>query len=246
MKRFFILALLVVCAAALYAEETRLYTIDFEEPDYTPGEITGQQGWTKLGWYVADGSVVVNDPVTAAEGEQYLQGNDGGSYGAANHYKTIDISASYVAGTKLRIGAYLLCPSTATENFFLKLHNLGATGRTYDVELAEIQLSPSGSLYVYGKDRVSVSGLTQDAWHHVSIVIDPPTKTIESAEVDGEPLSGTPILYKSYDEEGANDIIDGLRFMKSGCLDGFTVDAVPEPAVLALLALIGLFAARKN
>ena len=252
MKKLLVL-LVAVCAVSVLAESTVLKVIDFETSEgYTAGDVIGQNGWYKI-YSGPDRQIVVNDPTVAPSGSQYLTHNPENQYGP-NSATKFDISGSYVAGCKLLISwdqaGYV------SDNSYIKLHNLGDSGKDYDVEIAEIIINKDGyvSITATRADKSStftkgVSLADVTAFHHFTLLIDPATRGIKEYTVDGNVVADLTDTYYKNEKDGkpyGGDLIDGVRFMNRGSFDNFKVEMVPEPAAFALIALLGLFFARKQ
>ena len=253
MNKFLVL-LAVVCVASAMAESTVLKVIDFETSEgYNPGTLKGQNGWT-YDWSSDDANMVVNDAEVAPSGSQYyLMGEDGND---ARGRVTFDISSQYAAGAKLRISWFSAGKSGKTH--YAKFHDLGTTGKPYNVEICELTISGNSSnLNVSKEDKSGTTSFNKSladptAFHEFSVLIDPPTKTIKEYTVDGEVIfDGSSVYY--YKSEAFGDaigqggaLIDGIRCQGAGMFDGLKVEMVPEPAFFGLVALLGLFFARKQ
>ncbi|MBO7542555.1 hypothetical protein J6T93_01435 [bacterium] len=253
MKKLLVL-LVAVCAVSVLAESIVLKTIDFETSEgYSAGELLGQNGWYSI--FSANGrQQVVNDPTTAPSGSQYATFTEDSN--GPNSAVKFDISEDYVPGCKLLI-SWDQAGSTE-QNGYIKLHNAGDTGKTYDIEIAEIIMYKPSSTYaaitVSKKDKsgtltkgVDVGDTT--AFHHFTLLIDPATRCIKEYTVDGNVIDDITDTYYKNECDGktrGGDLIDGVRFMNKGSFDNFKVEMVPEPAFLGLLALAGLFFVRKQ
>ena len=253
MKKLLVL-LVAVCAVSALAENIVLKTIDFETSEgYSAGELLGQNGWYSI--YSANGrQQVVNDPTTAPSGSQYATFTEDSN--GPNSAVKFDISEDYVPGNKLLI-SWDQAGSTA-QNGYIKLHNAGDTGKNYDIEIAEIIMYKPSSTYaaitVSKKDKsgtltkgVDVGDTT--AFHHFTLLIDHATRCIKEYTVDGNVIDDITDTYYKNECDGktrGGDLIDGVRFMNKGSFDNFKVEMVPEPAIFGLLALLGLFFARKQ
>lgn len=253
MKKVLIL-LAAVCVVSAMAENTVLHVIDFETSEgYSAGELLGQNGWYSI--FSANGrQQVVNDPTTAPSGSQYATFTEDSN--GPNSAVKFDISEDYVPGCKLLI-SWDQAGSTE-QNGYIKLHNLGDSGKTYDVEIAEIIMYKPSSTYaaitVSKKDKsgtltkgVDVGDTT--AFHHFTLLIDPATRCIKEYTVDGNVIDDITDTYYKNECDGktrGGDLIDGVRFMNKGSFDNFKVEMLPEPAIFGLLALAGLFFVRKQ
>ena len=255
MKKLLVL-LVAVCAVSVLAESTVLFVYDFETSEgYNAGTIKDQKGWT-YDWSSDADNMIINDSTVAASGSQYLSlGDDGGDARCRN---TFDISSSFKAGNKLRISWYSAGKSGKTH--YAKFHNLGTTGEPYDVEMFELQIyGGTVAFNVSKEDKSGTQGIMKYGlanptdFHEVSVVVDPATKTIKEYTFDGEVLfDGSTTLYYKNEASGqkkageGGSLIDGVRLQGGGAFDGFKVEMVPEPAIFGLLALLGLFFARKQ
>ncbi|MBO7435097.1 hypothetical protein J6U76_03770 [bacterium] len=253
MKKVLIL-LAAVCVVSAMAENTVLHVIDFETSEgYSAGELLGQNGWYSI--FSANGrQQVVNDPTTAPSGSQYATFTEDSN--GPNSAVKFDISEDYVPGCKLLI-SWDQAGSTE-QNGYIKLHNAGDTGKTYDIEIAEIIMYKPSSTYaaitVSKKDKsgtltkgVDVGDTT--AFHHFTLLIDPATRCIKEYTVDGNVIDDITDTYYKNECDGktrGGDLIDGVRFMNKGSFDNFKVEMLPEPAIFGLLALAGLFFVRKQ
>ena len=253
MKKLLVL-LTLVCATIAFAEGTVLHVIDFETSEgYNPGTLKGQNGWT-YDWSSDDANMVVNDAEVAPSGSQYyLMGEDGND---ARGRVTFDISDQYVEGNKLRISWYSAGKSGKTH--YAKFHDLGTTGKPYNVEMFELQIyGNTSNLQVSKEDKSGTTSFNKyladpTVFHEFSVLVDPADKTIKEYTVDGEVIfDGSSVYYYKSESTGeavgqGGALIDGIRCQGAGMYDGLKVEMVPEPAVFGLLALLGLFFARKQ
>lgn len=255
MKKLLVL-LAAVCAVSVLAEGTLVYSIGFETSEgYAADKDLIEQGWRSI-WSGVGRDMVRSDATEAPSGTQYVvMGNDDESQGANCSY-VFNISSQYKAGQKVRISWNSKNSTTSGKVHYVKLHNLGTSGQNYDVEIAEMTIQSSGWSYLAvckeDKTSTSVSKLIQaGAWHDFSLTIDPAThKIMEYVIDDNVVLNGTEnYCYKSDKGDGIagrGDLIDGVRLMNFGAFDNFQVEVVPEPAFFGLIALLGLFFARKQ
>lgn len=248
MKKLLVL-LTIACATVAFAENQTLFSIDFEESEgFTAGSVTGQVGWTDLAWWVVTHSFVIADESGAQSGSQYLHVAEDGDSNANQQNNTIDISEEYTEGMKLLLHGWAKADFTGTAPLSIRFHCLGTSGKGYDVEIAEFnfQQDGSGNAYVSGKN-LTFEGLTQGVYYEFGVRIDPSTKTVEKVFVGENSYEGEGMTYKSATAEGCGSLPDGIRvYNGKGCLDNFKIDVVPEPAFLGLLAIAGLFFARKQ
>lgn len=246
MKKLFLL-LTIVCATVAFAENQTLFSIDFEESEgYTTGTLVGQNGWKELAWWANTEVFVENDENAAASGSQYIESNPSGVNVQLNG---IDISEGYVSGYPLLVRAYAQANFVeGGEPMSVRFHCLGTSDKSYDVEIAEFNFNQdgSGNAYVTGKN-MTFDGLVEGQYYEFGVQIDPATKTVEKIFVGENSYEGEGMTYKSINEEGCGSLPDGIRIYNgSGKLDDFSIEMVPEPASLGLLALLGLFFVRKE
>ena len=79
------------------------------------------------------------------------------------------------------------------------------------------------------------------------MVIDPADKKVEKVFIGDTVREDEGMTYKSATAEGCGNLPDGFRvYNGSGKIDNISIDVVPEPAFLGLLALAGLFFVRKQ
>ena len=247
MKKFLVLSVLL-CAGIVLAEEANLWKCDFEEGEgYSEAKITGQNGWDKLAWWAKDDAYVVKG--TAASGEQFLSCEpiEGESVNVMNN--TIDISGDYQEGSKLMVSAYAK-PGFVSGRAKMspRFHCLGTSGKTYDVQIAEFNFNQDGTAQAWVKGgTLSVSGLTEGQWVKFGVVIDPANKKVEKIFIGDNEKEGDDMYYQHADTAGCGSLPDGFRVYDGpGAIDNISIDVVPEPAFLGLLALVGLFFARKQ
>lgn len=258
MKKVLIL-LAAVCVASAMAENVVLKTIDFETSEgYQAGDLLNQNGWYSI-YSDSNRQMVVNDSTAAPSGTQYVDMDYDADHGVNSAVK-FDVSEDFENGNKLRISWYSRGSEISGKTHYTKLHNIGTTGRNFDVEIAEFTIGSSGwaNLTVSKEDKSGTVNLGKfltnpTDWHFCQLTVDPADKTIKEWVLDGEVIfDGSAVYY--YKNEGYNNaykglggnLIDGVRIMNYGAFDGFKVEMVPEPAVFGLLALLGLFFARKQ
>ncbi len=261
MKKLLVL-LVAVCAVAALAENVTLWSCDFETGDgYQADKDLIEQGWGSI-WSGVGREMVVNDANEAPSGVNYVKMGDAEEANGANCYFNFDVSGSYQEGCKLLVSWYAKGSPTNNKWHYTKLHNSGTTGKNYDVEIAEFTIQPDGKadLTVSKEDKTGTVGIRKvlsnpTDWHFCQLLIDPKDKTIKEWVIDDEVIfDGSSVYY--YKNEGycttaslkgmGGKLIDGFRLMNYGAFDGFKVEMVPEPAVFGLIALLGLFFARKQ
>lgn len=257
MKKLLVL-LVAVCAVSVLAESIVLKTIDFETSEgYTAGDLLNQNGWYGI-WSGSNRQMVVNDSTVAPSGSQYVD-MDYDAENGVNSAVKFDVSQDFKDGNKLRISWYSRGSEISGKMHYTKLHNIGTTGKNYDVEIAEFTIDGSGKakLSVSKEDKTGTTDIEKmltnpTDWHFCQLTVDPADKTIKEWVLDDEVIfDGTAVYY--YKNEGyyankglGGNLIDGVRIMNYGAFDGFKVEMVPEPAVFGLIALLGLFFARKQ
>lgn len=259
-----LLTLVVLGAIVAFAENTVLHVIDFETSEgYHVGNLKGQNGWT---WdYSADEyNQVVSDTTGVPSGSQYASiGVVGGEIqsGIGRPRVAFDISEDYVQGNKLLVS--WASSRQSGQTLAIKLHDLGTTGKSYDVEICEIEMYGSFTHKIKVSDEenkgkeISKNLYNPTDFHRFSLLLEPATRTIKEYVVDDQVIiDGTTVYhYRSnstfapdpeHPEKHPGDLIDGLRLQGYGAIDNFKVEMVPEPAIFGLLALLGLFFARKQ
>ena len=254
MKKLLVL-LVAVCAVSVLAESTVLFVYDFETSEgYNAGTIKGQKGWT-YDWSSDADNMIINDSTVAASGSQYLSMGDAG--GDARCRNTFDISSSFKAGNKLLVTWFSAGPSSGTH--YAKFHNLGTSGQPYNVEIAELQIWSSTSQMTIcdpstGKTKGVQKAISNPTdFHEFTLLLEPSTHAVLEYTIDGTVVFDQTAGY-TYQNDASNannsglggDLIDGVRLQGHGAFDGFKVEMVPEPAIFGLIALLGLFFARKQ
>ena len=244
MKKLLVLSVLL-CAGIALAEEANLWKCDFEESEgYTEGKLAGQNGWAKLASWANDEVYVVKG--AAASGEQYFHAVPNNGVNVRNN--TIDISDDYQEGSKLMMSAYGKADFEGSAPMSIRFHCLGTSGKTYDVEIVEVNFNQNGSAdaWVNG-GSLSVSDLVQGEWVKFGVIIDPANKKVEKIFIGDAEREGDDLYYKNVTAAGCGSLPDGFRvYNGGGCIDNISIDVVPEPAFLGLLALAGLFFVRKQ
>ncbi len=254
MKKLLVL-LVAVCAVSVLAESTVLFVYDFETSEgYNAGTINGQKGWT-YDWSDDDANMIINDSTVAASGSQYLSMGYPGK--DARCRNTFDISSSFKAGNKLLVTWFSAGPSSGTH--YAKFHNLGTSGQPYNVEIAELQIwSSTAQMTICDPSTGKTKGVQKAIsnptdFHEFTLLLEPSTHAVLEYTIDGTVVFDQTAGY-TYQNDASNannsglggDLIDGVRLQGHGAFDGFKVEMVPEPAIFGLIALLGLFFARKQ
>lgn len=251
MKKALVLTLVLLTGAA-FAESVVLYNCDFESSEgFTAGAtINGVGTWYQADTRTGDCTAESDDP---AVGGQYAK-QSGDKY--LNFINTFDISGVYeahYAGLPLNVYAYVKWPSDSPNTWYIKFQ--GLTGSyTSELEIMEFQIKNNRFWFCHGDgtgDTPSWQGsnLQADTWYKVGGVIEPATKKIKYLYIDdteyNSEIAGHDLYYKHYTKQDMGNYPNSLRLMNSGCVDGLTVEVVPEPA-LGLLALVGLALLRRK
>ena len=262
MKKLFVL-LTIVCAVSVMAESKTLWYCDFETGEgYQTGNLVGQCGWYYVNGTTTNRDVVENDPNFAPSGSQYV------SYNNVNGKNTIsavmfDISDEYVIAPYNQLFvSWDQCRASDSymdDTCQVKLYNFGDTGRNFDIEIAIVKLEWNYALITVTKAdksaplNVTVNMDHPEVWHHFTMTLDPENRMIKEFTIDDNVITEcTDTYYKNeYDsakggKPRGGELIDGFGIMKKGYYDNFKVEMIPEPAFLGLLALVGLFFARKE
>ena len=250
MKKLLVL-LTAVCAVSVLAESVNLYECGFEQGEgFDLGSIVGVNNWVV---HYGSGTMTAID-TDAAEGTQCAK-IEGAAYSSFRN--SFDISGVYEAnynGALLDVYCYVKTLENADNTLDVKFQALTGS-ETGELEIMEYQQAKNGShWFVFGRengDNPSWWGYVDAApWHKVGGIIDPKTKTIKKLYIDDKEYTpetaGETMYYKSYAKPKIGSYPNSLRIMNAGLIDGFHVDVIPEPAIFGLLALLGLFFARKQ
>ncbi len=252
MKKTLILTLVLLTGAA-FAESVVLYNCNFESSEgFTAGSsINGVGSWYQADTRTGDCTAETDDP---AVGGQYAK-QDGDKY--LNFINNFDISGVYeakYAGLPLNVYAYVKWPSDAPNTWYVKFQGLTGTAQS-ELEIMEFQIKNNRYWFCHGDEDGNTpswqgSNLQADTWYKVGGIIDPATKKIFSLYIDdmefNSEIAHYQLYYKHYAKAEMGKYPNSLRLMNSGCVDDFTVEVVPEPASIGLLALAGLFLLRKR
>lgn len=263
MKKLFVL-LTVVCAVSVLAETKTLWTCDFETGEgYQTGNVVGQCGWYRANGTISTRDVVENDSTFAPSGSQFLAFNPSVDAKKAISAVQFDISDDYVIApyNQLFVSWDMARESDdySGDTCHVMLYNFGDTGRSYDVEIIDVRLEFNYvGIKVTKADKSNILNVTvnmdyPEVWHHFTMTLEPESRMIKEFTVDGNVIDAvTDTYYKNeYDSASGSvprggELIDGIGVMKKGYYDNFKVEMIPEPAFLGLLALAGLFFARKQ
>lgn len=243
MKKLLVLSVLL-CAGFAMADGANLWKCDFEEGEgFTEGKVAGQNGWDKLAWWANDEVFVVKGD--AVSGEQFIESNPSGVNVQNNN---IDISDDYQEGSKLMMSAYGQANFVdGGQDMSVRFHCLGTSGKTYDVEIAEFNFKQNGTINAWVTGCSFSTTAAQGEWVKFGVVIDPADKKVEKVFIGDTVREDEGMTYKSATTEGCGNLPDGFRIYNgSGKIDNISIDVVPEPAFLGLLALAGLFFVRKQ
>lgn len=261
--------LTIVCAASAMAANAPAWYCDFEEEEgYVPGNVVGQPAsapsanrWT---WRVSgakDMLRIANDSTFATSGSQFLSLNPDiakDSKGLAN--VRFDISSAYEAvsnGKVLVSWDMRRWGTSSNDTGVFILYNIGSSGKSYGVEIARISMEygyviikASNQQKTAGKN-VTVNSVSATAWHHFTVLIDPPNKLISEVKVDGIKITDCTDMYYKNETDSTwgglgGTLIDGVGVLQRCYVDNIKVEVVPEPGFFGLLAFLGLFFARKQ
>jgi hypothetical protein len=244
MKKLLVLLVLMSAGFAL-AESVTLWSCDFETSEgFSLGKLAGQNDWAKLASWAND-SVYVEEG-DAVSGEQYIHCEPNNGVNVQNN--SIDISKDYVPGSTLAMRVYAKADFVGTQPMSLRLHCLGTSGRQHSVEICEINIYQDGTARIdVNGGNLSVSGLVQGKYYEFGVIFEPDQKKVKKIFIGDNEKEGDNLYYYSVETAGCGSLPDGFRFYDGGgCVDDIKIEMVPEPAIFGLVALLGLFFARKQ
>jgi hypothetical protein len=217
-----------VLAAASVAQAVTVYSTGFENPPYTTGTLTGQDGWVPIGFVAADvqTTVVASGNQAAQFGPEAVYSRSVASL-TANQIVTFEFDTRY-AGTGEQIGITLY----------------GDAGYIFNAQISNGGFAFTNSAL---NQSIFASGATAGTWHNMKAVLDFPAATI-TGYVNGNlvgtlsmPNAATTTTLASF--VVANDFQNGVQ----AYFDNLVISTVPEPTSLGLLGLatVGLMARRR-
>lgn len=245
MKRIFIfLTLCAFCASSAFAAE--LVTIGFESPDYTLGDLDGQQMWSPYPGFAPPEATVVNANPTPAEGSQCA--------------KLVSTNATFCAEMYDARGE--INDSTFNTNTHYLRVSLDILAQSnYDACDLRIDVSNRVRLVLFGiwtdANTNAVANLngtdinipvTWGEWHELSVLLDCINQQVIEFTVDG---SATQVTNRPY--WAVAPYPQMLRISTSDQFEhwtGFdalwvTTELIPEPGLLGILGL-GLFLLKRR
>ena len=247
MKRTFIfLTLCALCASSAFAAD--LLVIDFESPDYTTGDLAGQQMWSPYpGFAPPDAQVVTTDP-TPSQGSQcakLIATNN--SFCAEMYDARGDINDS-TFNTNTHYLRYTLdiFPQSNYDACDLRID---VSNRTRLVLFGIWTDGASNSVaQVSGADAQTQTPVTWGEWHEVSVLLDCINQQVIEFTVDGAatPITNRPYwAVAPYPQMIRINTSNALNFWGAFDAINVTTEAIPEPGLLGLLAL-GLFLLKRR
>jgi hypothetical protein len=233
MKKLLILSLALLAATA-FAEKVNVFSCGFEpEEGYSTGLLYGQQGWTSYseGYHYRE---VVDDVSYSGKQSVHIFTTEGHNSGEMH-------SVTYSNPYKVKvIYSFMFKPSDAPVRFQIF--------DVYGDRIKKFAISKSQFTVDNPYDAKNFS-LDTDTWYPVTMVLDVRNYTFESFEI-GDVLS-TSFVYDNAQE--ASGDIGYIVFMTEwtdtaahSYIDDISIDLVPEPASIGLLALVGLCLLRKR
>jgi hypothetical protein len=233
---------LILClAAGATASAGIIYSTGFENPPFTTGPISGQDGWATFGPSAAS---QVESGV-AQSGTQALSVLPALSSGQTGAFIPVSTSATIV-----ELSAFIMLDASSTQSGW----QFGATGPAGVGFLGGVDTSTTGQIQLISAGFPVVATVTYNTWQLYDFVFNLNTQTY-TFSLDGTligsnvpfcgnnsgPCSGANIpafgegLFDTFPAAGANDI---------GFIDNLTIASVPEPGSFLLLGvgLLGLVA----
>ena len=239
MKKLFVLAL-AVFALSSFAEE-QVFFCGFEESEgYALGPITGQNDWTELFSHTVNQYEVTNKVSFTGDQSLYVYGpREGGDTGIK---KVVEYENPYHG--KIFV-SYMLKPADR----YVRLYFYDAVGGD-NHRIAVVHIN-THELYIDagGTWNGGDPDLSVDEWYKVTLLFDPVDNVLEEFTL-GDDITLDEI--RNYCDEAASGDIGsfairtGWNDPTDAWVDDITIELIPEPACLGLLALAGLFFLRKR
>lgn len=230
--------MLVLLTSVVFAEKVNVFECGFETGDgYSTGALTGQCGWTEYFNNTVNLYEVTEDVSYSGDQSLYVYGpRSGGDTGAK---KTITYQNPYQADT---IFTYMLKPSAKYCRVYV-----------YDSNDREIIVIHINTYELYVDAGGTWSGgdpnLSADQWYQVTAVIDPKKNIVKDFTLGEVRSIDGPRAYangSASGDIGSLVIRTGWNDASDSYVDDISIDLVPEPASIGLLALAGLFLLRKR
>lgn len=239
MKKFFLM--FVLAAAAVSFAEEQVFFCGFEESEgYALGPITGQNDWTELFGHTVNLYDVTN--VFSFTGGQslYVFGpREGGDTGVK---KAVEYENPHQGKF---LFSYMLKPGERYVRMYLYDKTGGDNHRIAVVHINTHELYvDAGGTWSGGDPNLSV-----DEWYKVTLLFDPMDRVLEEFYL-GDDITLDQI--REYCDEAATGDIGsfairtGWNDPTDACVDDISIELIPEPACLGLLALTGLFLLRRR
>jgi len=233
MKKALVLTLALLAGVA-FAESVNIYETSFEADEgFHVGSIANQCDWTLL--YNELNQMVVTD-ADAASGEYSLRMTHENGQGDVGCIKAFEYDNPYKADI---IVSFMWRPSTA----YLAVQLQDKSGKAIcDLFLRTGEINGNIPGYV-----VYNLNLDTTKWYPVVVKIDPKNNKVKEFVIDDNVV----VSDRDY-EDGASGDLGKLRiksewfYTTDSYMDDLSVDLVPEPASIGLLALLGLGFLRKR
>jgi opacity protein-like surface antigen len=231
MKKALVLTLVLLTGAA-FAESVNVFKCGFEESEgYNLGVLRKQVDWTGDRNAEANTQVVDTDSFSGNRSVYF----SGGS--------RVDHAISYSNPYQAKIlFSFVIRPSENYVRTYLNDSNNNNI-TTIHIKLDDVYLDAGHA------SRSKNYNLNSSEWYPISILLDPKLNEIVEIYV-GDNLYVAPDEDFAY-RDGASGEINSISFQVNtlpidSYVDDISVDLVPEPASIGLLALAGLFLLRKR
>ena len=226
-----VVALFAAAVLTIPLQAGVIYSTGFENPPFTTGNLTGQDGWQVFG---AGTPQVETTLVKSGTQAVEVQGNTGGQTGPFHSDAT---SATMV---DLSADIYLASGTSQSEWQFA-----GLGGPGLGPFIGGIDTNPiNNTVFLITNGFPTVGNFTRDTWHHVDLLFDFNTQTytftldgtLLASNVafcgDNGPCAGGHVnsygngFFDAFSDPSQNDV---------GYLDNYSVSDVPEPSSILLL-----------
>lgn len=236
MKKALVLTLVLLTGVA-FAESVNIYKTSFEESEgYVLGSINNQKGWQFLDSEKNQLTVTDND---AASGDYSLRLVHEDGQGDTDCIKTFEYDNPYQADI---IVSFMWRPSTAYLPVKLQDKN-GVAICDLFLRTGEV----NGNIPNYLAYNMN---LDTTKWYPVMIRLDPKNNKLKELVIANATIisSSDPHDYcaNASGDLGKLEIKTVWFYTTDSYMDDLSVDLVPEPASVGLLALAGLFFLRKR
>jgi hypothetical protein len=236
-----ILLLLFLASAMASFSEEQVFFCGFEENEgYELGAITGQNDWTELFSHTINQYEVTNKVSFTGDQSLYVYGpREGGDTGIK---KVVEYENPYHG--KIFV-SYMLKPADR----YVRLYFYDAVGGD-NHRIAVVHIN-THELYIDagGTWNGGDPDLSVDEWYKVTLLFDPVDNVLEEFTL-GDDITLDEI--RNYCDEAASGDIGsfairtGWNDPTDAWVDDITIELIPEPACMGLLALAGFLFLRKR